>query len=150
MAQKGDAVLDTSAGPQGDGRFTTVGDLERHIFSAENRYVEFLSKQPATDTTAIPSTSVEALFEFGRQSRSDLRKCVSAFPAQEWDAPQEFNYGNNFLRATPRKLIVHVLMHEIRHWAQIGTLLRLNGLSYEPQDFLLSPVMGGEFRRGAR
>jgi uncharacterized damage-inducible protein DinB len=56
---------------------------------------------------------------------------------------------NNLLRATPRKLVVHVLMHEIRHWAQIGTLFRLNGLTGEFHDFLFSPVLGGELKRSA-
>jgi len=36
-----------------------------------------------------------------------------------------------------------VLMHEIRHWAQIATLLRTD----EFHDFLFSPVLGGEYRR---
>jgi len=80
---------------------------------------------------------------------SDLKEFVKGFPAQDWDVPQDFNFMNNFLRATPRKLVVHVLMHEIRHWAQIGTLLRLNGLKGEFHDFLFSPVLGGEFKRAA-
>jgi len=37
-------------------------------------------------------------------------------------------------------------MHEIRHWAQIGTLLRLTGLKGEFHDFLFSPVLGGELK----
>ena len=44
---------------------------------------------------------------------------------------------------------MHVLMHEIRHWAQIATLLRLNGVAGEFHDFLFSPVLGGEFKRQA-
>lgn len=40
-------------------------------------------------------------------------------------------------------------MHEIRHWAQIGTLFRLNGLTGEVHDFLFSPVLGAEFKRVA-
>jgi uncharacterized damage-inducible protein DinB len=52
------------------------------------------------------------------------------------------------LTATPRKIITHVVVHEIRDWAQIATLLRLNGLSGDFHDFLFSPVLGGEFRRG--
>jgi uncharacterized damage-inducible protein DinB len=47
--------------------------------------------------------------------------------------------------ATPRKIITHVLMHEIRHWAQIGTMLRLDGIVDDFHDFLASPVMGGGF-----
>lgn len=40
-------------------------------------------------------------------------------------------------------------MHEIRHWAQIGTLFCLNGLTGEVHDFLFSPVLGAEFKRVA-
>ncbi|MGC2197205.1 MAG: DinB family protein [Terriglobales bacterium] len=53
---------------------------------------------------------------------------------------------DHVIRATPRKIVTHVLMHEIRHWAQIATLLRLSGFAVEPQDYLFSPVMG-ESRR---
>jgi hypothetical protein len=33
------------------------------------------------------------------------------------------------LTVTPRKIVVNVLLHETRHWAQIATLLRFNGLT---------------------
>ena len=29
---------------------------------------------------------------------------------------------------TPRKLLFHILVHEIRHWAQIALAVRLAGL----------------------
>lgn len=147
LRRHGGHVLAMSAGPHGDGRFQSVGDLVRHIFSAEKRYVDRLSNRPLTDVTSIPNDNIETLFQFGRQSRKDLREFVAAFPDEDWDVPQDFNLMNNFLRATPRKIIVHVLMHEIRHWAQIGTLYRLSGLVDDFHDFLFSPVLGGEFRR---
>ena len=49
LRQHGDQVLKISAGPYGDGRFETVGELVRHIFSAEKRYVERLSGRGLTD-----------------------------------------------------------------------------------------------------
>jgi len=149
LRHHGDGVLAISAGPHGDGRFQTVGDVVRHIFSAEKRYIDRLSNRPLTDTALISNLESEALFAFGRQTRADLKEFVKTFPAQDWDVPQEFNFMNNSLRATPRKLVVHVLMHEIRHWAQIGTLLRLTGLKGEFHDFLFSPVLGGELKRSA-
>jgi uncharacterized damage-inducible protein DinB len=48
--------------------------------------------------------------------------------------------------ATPKKIVMHVLMHEIRHWAQIATICRLNGLVTEWADLLASPVYGGVFQ----
>ena len=147
LRQRGEQVLKLSAGPHGDGRFQTVGDLIKHIFSAETRYVDRLSNRPLTDTASVPTDDVEALFQFGQQSRKGLRELVETLPAQEWEVPNDFTILKYFLRATPRKIVVHVLMHEIRHWAQIGTVLRLNGFPCDFQDFLFSPVMGGEFRR---
>jgi uncharacterized damage-inducible protein DinB len=147
LQQRGDAVLTLEVGTHGDGRFKTLGDLVRHIFSAEKRYIDRLSNRPLTDVSSISTSNIEAVFDFGRQTRSDLKRFVSAFPAQEWDIPLEFTLMNNSLSASPRKIVAHVLLHEIRHWAQIGTLLRLNGMPGEFHDFLFSPVLGGEIRR---
>jgi len=146
LRQHGNEVLKISAGPHGDGRFESAGDLVRHIFSAEKRYVERLSGRPLTDTASIPNDDIEALFQFGRQSRNELKAFVETY-SDDRDAPKEFKIVNSSITATPRKIVTHVLMHEIRHWAQIATLLRLNDLADQPHDFLFSPVMGGEFRR---
>jgi uncharacterized damage-inducible protein DinB len=144
--QHGSEVLKISAGPHGDGRFESTGDLIRHIFSAEKRYVERLSSRPLTGTASIPNNDFEALFQFGRQSRNELKELIETY-SEDWDAPKEFKIANSLVRATPKKIVIHVLMHEIRHWAQIATLFRLNDLADQPHDFLFSPIMGGEFRR---
>jgi len=143
LRQQGAAVLKTSIGPHGDGRFSTVGELMRHIFSAEKRYVERLMGRPLTDTGSVPADNLEALFQFGNESRKELKKFVEEFPSERWDVPFEFKLMNSTLTATPKKIIVHVLVHEMRHWAQIATLLRLNGMTGEFHDFLFSPAMGG-------
>ena len=67
----------------------------RHMFSAEKRYVERLSGLAMTDTAAIPTNDVEALFRFGQQSRRDLRDFVKILAADEWDAEKEFNLMNS-------------------------------------------------------
>jgi uncharacterized damage-inducible protein DinB len=142
LQQHGDQVLKINAGPHADGRFECVGDLVRHIFSAEKRYVERLTERPLTDVSSIPNDSAKALFRFGEQSRKELMALLETFPAEVWDVPKEWKILTYSINATPKKIVVHILMHEIRHWAQIGTLFRLNGLTGEFQDFLFSPVMG--------
>ena len=136
------SVLEISAGANGDGRFEKVGDLVRHIFSAEKRYVERLSDRPMTDTAIIPVDNIDTLFQFGQQSRQELREFIGAFPSEGWDTTMEFKFMNSFLTATPRKIVVHILLHEIRHWSQIATLFRTHGLNDDFHDFLFSPVMG--------
>jgi uncharacterized damage-inducible protein DinB len=146
MRQQDRAVLQVSTGPGGDGRFQRIGDVVRHIFSAERRYVDRLSNRPITDTATIPTDNLELLFQFGEQSRHEFSAFLTALPAESWDAPIEMQLMNNSLAASPKKIVAHVFFHEIRHWAQIATLLRLNGFKPEFHDFLFCPVMGGEFR----
>ena len=140
-------VLDLAAGPHGDGRFERVGDLIKHIFGAEQRYVERLLDRPLTDTAALPHDDLAALFRFGQQSRQELRQLLATFPAEAWDVPREFKILTHSVTASPKKIVIHVLMHEIRHWAQIATLLRVNGLKVEFHDFLFSPATGAASAR---
>jgi uncharacterized damage-inducible protein DinB len=109
-------------------------------------YVERLSEKTLTDTATFPNDNLEALFAFGQQSRNALAEFIGTFPDEQWDVLRDFDFFGNLLKATPKKMIIHLLLHEIRHWAQIATLFRLNGLEVDSHDFLFSPVLGGEFR----
>ncbi len=97
-----------------------------------------------TDTTSIPVYKFDVLFEFSQQGRHDLRTFIDSFPSKDWDVPQDLTIGKYSLKATPKKIVIHILMHEIRHWAQIATLLRLQGMKDEFHDFLFSPVFSVE------
>ena len=119
-------------GPHDDNQ--TVGDV-----------VSFLTK-PLTDTAAIPNDDLEALFELGQQSRQALKDLIESFQTPSWDIQKDFEFVGWSLKATPKKIIIHVLTHEIRHWAQIATVFRLNGFKGDFHDFIFSPVLGGEFR----
>jgi uncharacterized damage-inducible protein DinB len=145
LQERRDTVLTISTGPDSD-RLPNVGESVKHIFIAEKHHVDRLSNRPITDTASVSSDNVEKLFQFGRRSRKDLTEFVDLLPPGDWDVPREFNIVSNLVSVTPRKLIVHVLIHEVRHWAQIATLLRLNGLAGGFPDFLFSPVMGGGFK----
>lgn len=143
LRQHGNDVLKTGVGPHGDSRFQCLGDVVRHIFSAEKRYIDRLSGRQLTDPAVVRADDIEALFSFGRESRKSLQDFLETLPAQQWDVAEDYTIGNFVVRASPRKILVHILLHEIRHWAQIATLFRVNGLAVEFHDFLFSPVFGG-------
>ena len=146
--RKNPTALGLSVGPNRDDRFNTVGDWIRHIFGAEIRYVERLSGRPLTEIAGMQNDNVEELFEFGQHTRNVLKRFLETFPATDWDIPREMQILRFVVKATPNKIVVHIVMHEIRHWAQIATLLRLNGILGDfGDDFIGSPVMGGEWRR---
>ncbi len=137
----GSTPLGIGTGPHGDGRFGTVGDLIRHIFSAEARYVDRLTGRPLTDPATVPAGDPDALFAFGDRSRAALRAFIAGWPPERWEVSETLEMGPHRLSATPRKIVLHVVLHEIRHWAQVATLLRLQGLTHELSDFLFSPVL---------
>jgi len=144
----GVGALATSTGPGGDGRISTVGELIRHIFSAELRYAERYTNQPLTDTTSISSTDVETLFEFGRHSRQSLTGFVAGLTEADGGKDFSFSLFTSTVTASPKKVVMHVLVHEIRHWAQIATMLRGAGHKVDHHDLLFSSVLGGGIKRG--
>jgi uncharacterized damage-inducible protein DinB len=142
FTRQGAGALRVSIGPHGDGRLNTVGEVVRHIFSAETRYVQRMDDRPLIDAPALPAADdIDALFAFGRDSRAALRTFIARLPADQLDVARELMIVDRMRRLTPRKILVHVVLHEIRHWAQIATLLRLEGMKVDQHDFLLCPVM---------
>lgn len=127
-------------GPNTDGRFSSLGELVRHIFSAEKRYAERVLRLPLTDTSLIPADDVEALFRFGGESRRALRELLATFPEAEWATQREMQVGNDTLAVTAGAMIIQAITHELRHWAQIATLLRLAGYRPGIHDYLMSPL----------
>jgi len=137
---QGPTALAVSMGPHADGRIANVGELVRHIFSAEQRYVDRIREQPITETGTVPPGDIDALFDFGRESRRNLRQLLHDFPAERWDVPREIQMGQARRTVTPKTMIVQAITHEIRHWAQAATLLRMDARKTGPHDFLVSGV----------
>ena len=68
-----------------------------------------------TDAETIPADNLQALFQFGQQSRRELREFVEALTVEGGHTPREFKLMNSSLTATPKKIVTHVLLHEVRH-----------------------------------
>ena len=133
----GGTPLEVSTGGE---RHRTVADLIQHIFGTEKRYIQRMTGQPITPINQIPKDSAEELFVFGVESRIGLRDYVQS--VNDWGRTFEFQVLDFHVKASVRKFIIHLLIHEIRHWAQLAVYLRLGG--YEglgSHDFLESDAM---------
>jgi len=138
-------ALALSTGDHADGRFTTVGEVVKHIFGAELRYGQRLEGEPLSDLAEVPTDKVDELFGKGDETRQRLRHLLATMPGDQWEIPRQFIVLKYQVTATPRKIIAHTLMHEIRHWAQLATVCRMSGHVADAQDLLASPLWGGEF-----
>ena len=138
--EHGPGALAVDLGPNNAGRIHNVGELVRHIFSAEKRYVERCLQVPLTDTSAISADDVETLFAFGIESRHALRELLASFPDAEWDAPREMSFGTHTRTVTSRKMILQAITHELRHWAHVAAFLRQAGYKPGFHDLIASPL----------
>jgi uncharacterized damage-inducible protein DinB len=116
---------------------TTVGQLLQHIVAAELRYAERLSDAPATDYTSIPFTTADEIFAT-HQRALDMLKALLQDSEFDWNHEIEFPTLTAGKRRAARKAVFqHALLHSIRHYAQLATLVRQHGLQPAPADYLL-------------
>jgi uncharacterized damage-inducible protein DinB len=111
-------------------RFPTVGKLIDHIFLVERRHLQRLAGTPLDDRTGLTGNNVLPLFDYGASVRRELEQYAADLDEDVADQVRAFEVREQLYQMTPRKLLFHVLLHEIRHWAQIGLAVRLAG--YEP------------------
>src|SRR5579872_6792199 len=108
-------------------RETTIGALILHIFGSELRFVQRLNGESLTDYRDLPCHHLDQSFGLGIESRKALRRFVRRAAPEDWERTLQFDIGGQPYKASVRKIVFHVLLHEIRHWAQIAKLLRERG-----------------------
>lgn len=128
---------------QRDGRFPTVWRLMDHIFLVERRHTQRLKQEsPLAQQTGVADADVQALFAFGRAARDELTRFIHLTPDTEMIRKREFQFQDSSDVLTPRKLVFHILLHEIRHWAQIAAAVRNAGfVPPGDHDLLFSSAM---------
>ena len=112
---------------QPDGRFPTVGKLIDHIFLVERRHLQRLTGDPVTESTGLTGNNVPPLFDYGASVRRELEQLVPMIDEAEAYEPRPLVVRDQTYLVTPRKLLFHILVHEIRHWAQVALATRLAG-----------------------
>ena len=113
---------------QPSGRFATVGALVDHIFLVEARHLARLQRLPVPDTSNVPANDVERLFGYAELVRQSFRQYLPTLTDDDASTAREFTVLSGTARMTPRKLLIHCALHEVRHWAQIALGVRQAGL----------------------
>ena len=122
------AAIDAPVQPAG--RLSTVGKLIDHIFLAEQRNLQRVTGATLTQATGLTGNNAAPLFDYGSSVRRELQQFASTLDDDVADDLRTFELREQQWRMTPRKVLFHILLHEIRHWAQIALAVRLAG--YEP------------------
>ena len=109
-----------------------------HIFLVEKRHTQRIQREiPLAQVTGVAEGDTPALFDFGRAERAGFEGLVNSIRPDEAAQVRDFEMAGAVYRVTPRKLIFHTLIHEVRHGAQIATALRNAGFDPPGQHDLL-------------
>jgi uncharacterized damage-inducible protein DinB len=112
---------------QAGGSFATVGSLFDHIFLVERRHLCRLQGGVPPDATGVAPGDWEALFEYADLVRADLRRYLADLNEDEARRTTTVVTRQGTRRMTQRELLAHILLHEVRHLAQIAYAVRLTG-----------------------
>ena len=122
------AALEVPLQPGEGARLPTVGKLIDHIFLVEQRHLQRLRDEPLSTSTGLTAANAPPLFDYGASVRRELDRFIETLDDEVADQVRTFNVRDQSWPMTPRKLLFHILLHEIRHWAQIALAVRLAGL----------------------
>ncbi len=109
-------------------RHATVGKLIDHIFLVERRHLQRLMEMPVAALTGLTGNNAPPLFDYGASVRRELEQYVADLDDDMADQMRQFEVREQQWSMSPRKLLFHILLHEIRHWAQIALAVRVAGL----------------------
>lgn len=112
---------------QPSGGFPTIGKLIDHIFLVERRHLQRLRTESLTGSTGLTGNNAPPLFDYGASVRRELEQFVQAIDDDTAHEVRTFDVRDQQWQMTARKLLFHILLHEIRHWAQIALAVRLAG-----------------------
>ncbi len=121
-----DQALDLPLQP--GGRFATVGKLVDHIFLVEQRHLQRLRGEKLAEHTGLTGSNAPPLFDYGASVRRELEQFIGDLDSDQANEVRTVHVREQDWPMTPRKLLFHILLHEIRHWAQIALAVRLAGV----------------------
>ena len=123
---------------------SNVGELLHHVVLVELRYAQRLMGQTETAYEDVP-VSVDGIRSAHGGMVERVRELLGDV-AYEWESTIRFQTRSAGVMVTSRKtVLIHALMHSIRHYAQAAMLVRQAGIAPGfPMDYLFMGVLGWE------
>lgn len=114
---------------QAGARFPTLWSVLDHVFLVERRHLARLEGGTPPDGTGIASGDWAGLLEYADLVRADLRQYVAGLDDAEALSTFTFTIPTGAVTMSRRKLAAHIVLHEVRHWAQVAHTARVAGIA---------------------
>ena len=120
---------------------SAVGDVVHHLVAVELRYAQRLSGVKESTYDQVPRGGANTLYATHDRAMAILRDLLTQGDV-DWEGVLEFSTRSaGVFRATRRTILVHLLMHAIRHYAQLATVVRQNGVKPDwGMDYLMMGI----------
>ncbi len=122
-----------------------VRGVLKHIMVVELVYAERIAgiPRPKSELKNFPGDTLDELFSNHEKAVQHLRKFMARGADADWDTELIFETKTSgTLKGTKRKCFIHLMLHSVRHWAQLATFLRESGFRQDWQhDFIYSNAM---------
>jgi uncharacterized damage-inducible protein DinB len=140
LATASPAVLEL---PVGGGRTATARGLIHHIIVVERRYIDRLRGDAVTTYEAVPQDPIADTFRWFDEGRARFGEWIGSVPDAEMARVVKFEtISAGTFEVSVRKVIAHMFVHGIRHWAQLATAVRQHGYATDWQhDILMSDAL---------
>lgn len=114
-----------------------------HTFAVDLRYGQRLVGLPVSAFETIEAADTDALFALAERTYGLLEGWLAQATSADLEHIHTFmTLSAGERQASGRKILVHCCTHHVRHWAQIATVLRMNGKKSDwPHDFLFCDAM---------
>jgi uncharacterized damage-inducible protein DinB len=117
------------AAMQPGGRFPTVASLIDHIFLVEVRHTQRLQGKELPAATGVALGDIDALFTYAARGREAVHRYLPTLNPADLNKPRDVAVASGTYPLSPRKLLFHMALHEVRHWAQIAAAVRMAGFT---------------------
>ena len=136
------AALEVPMGEAGTDTATARGILW-HIALVELFYAEFISgKEEKSNYRALPRNTLEEIWQIGGSAHEQLSRYLASAGEADLSAVLTLERGSFRVEASRRKMLAHVFLHGLRHWAQLAMALRQHGYKTDWQhDFIFTDAL---------
>lgn len=121
-----------------------VGGLASHLYMASVAHSMRLLGEPVPNFNATtPVKDIAGAWEMHARGSTNLKRFLASTKDASLDELMTFRTqaGTDF-QLSRRKLCLHIFVHAIRHWAQIGPLVRQHGFPVDwRQDIAFSEAI---------
>lgn len=114
---------------QPGGRFPTVASLIDHIFLVEVRHILRLQGKELPAATGVTAGDLDGLFAYAAHGREAVHRFLPSLNPGDLNKPRDVAVSDGTYPLSPRKLLFHMALHEVRHWAQIAAAVRMAGFT---------------------